>query len=323
MGYEDRSSGKGFEIGMRNILVVAHTRREDSLAAALSVSEQLVAADISPVMTESDYADFVEYSKKLGREISAEIRILNSEVATKDIELAMVLGGDGTILKAAEIVRDSSVALMGVNLGHVGFLAESERDELASSVAHAVAKNYVIKERMTLNVDVIVDSKKVFSTWALNEATVEKSARERMLEVVIEVEGSPLSSFGCDGIVVSTPTGSTAYAFSAGGPVVWPEVEAILMVPLSAHALFARPMVIKPSATIAVEVLRRSAGHGILWCDGRRSWELPPGARVEVSQSGTPVRLARLRDASFTDRLVRKFALPVAGWRGSAVESAK
>ena len=198
-----------------------------------------------------------------------------------------------------------------------GTLAESERDGLAEAVERVVAKDYVVKERMALDVRVIVEGKEVYRTWALNEATVEKSERERMLEVVVEVEEHPLSSFGCDGIVISTPTGSTAYAFSAGGPVVWPSVEALLMVPLSAHALFARPLVIKPDAMVAVEVLQRSAGHGVLWCDGRRTWELPPGARVEVVKSSKPVLLARLRNSTFTDRLVQKFSLPVAGWRGS------
>jgi NAD+ kinase len=156
----------------------------------------------------------------------------------------------------------------------------------------------------------------VYSTWALNEATVEKGARERMLEVVIEVNGLPLSSFGCDGIVMSTPTGSTAYAFSAGGPIVWPNIDAILMVPLSAHALFARPLVVAPTTVLAVEVLERTPGPGVLWCDGRRSTDLPPGARVEVRRGETPVLLARLMRGQFTDRLVRKFDLPVAGWRG-------
>jgi NAD+ kinase len=234
-----------------------------------------------------------------------------------ELEVAMVLGGDGTILKAAEIVREAEVPLVGINLGHVGFLAESERDGLADAVDRVVAKDYVVKERMALDVRVFVEGKEVFQTWALNEATVEKSERERMLEVVVEVEEHPLSSFGCDGIVIATPTGSTAYAFSAGGPVVWPSVEALLLVPLSAHALFARPLVIKPDALVAVEVLQRSAGHGVLWCDGRRTWQLPPGARVEVIKSDKPVLLARLRNSTFTDRLVKKFALPVAGWRGS------
>jgi NAD+ kinase len=137
-----------------------------------------------------------------------------------------------------------------------------------------------------------------------------------MLEVVVEIDSRPLSSFGCDGIVISTPTGSTAYAFSAGGPVVWPSVAALLLVPLSAHALFARPLVINPSSLIAVEVLQRSPGNGVLWCDGRRSTELPAGARVEVRKSAKPVKLARLRQGPFTNRLVKKFSLPVEGWRG-------
>lgn len=142
-----------------------------------------------------------------------------------------------------------------------------------------------------------------------------------MLEVVVEVDSRPLSSFGCDGIVMSTPTGSTAYSFSAGGPVVWPSVEALLLTPLSAHALFARPLVINPNSLMAVEVMRSSVGTGVLWCDGRRTQELPPGARVEVRRSQKSVRIARLHDAPFTDRLVKKFALPVVGWRGPAPQT--
>jgi NAD+ kinase len=241
---------------------------------------------------------------------------LGKDAQETDLELAVVLGGDGTILKAAELVRASQTPLLGINLGHVGFLAESEKNEIGSTIARVVAKDYLVKERLTLDVSVMLDGKEVYRTWALNEATVEKSARERMLEVVVEVDGRPLSSFGCDGIVISTPTGSTAYAFSAGGPVVWPSVDALLMVPLSAHALFARPLVISPNSLVAVEVLKRSAGAGVLWCDGRRTTDLPAGARVEVRKSDKPVRLARLRQGPFTDRLVRKFSLPVEGWRG-------
>jgi NAD+ kinase len=238
------------------------------------------------------------------------------DCADTDLELAIVLGGDGTILKAAEMVRATATPLLGINLGHVGFLAESERDGLDEAVQRVVKRDYLVKNRLALEVSVFVGGEKVYESWALNEATVEKSARERMLEVVLEVDRRPLSSFGCDGIIVSTPTGSTAYNFSAGGPVVWPSVEALTVVPLSAHALFSRPLVVSPSSHIAVEVLQRSAGHGVLWCDGRRTWELPPGARVEIVRSDTPVRLARLRQAPFTDRLVKKFGLPVEGWRG-------
>jgi NAD+ kinase len=273
-------------------------------------------------MLAADHAELATYSddqmgSRFAGDLPAGIEFLDRDCSLEELEVAMVLGGDGTILKAAEIVRDARVPLIGINLGHVGFLAESERDGLAEAVDRVVAKDYVVKERMTLDVRVFVEGAEVYRTWALNEATVEKSERERMLEVVVEVEEHPLSSFGCDGIVIATPTGSTAYAFSAGGPVVWPSVEALLMVPLSAHALFARPLVIKPDALVAVEVLQRSAGHGVLWCDGRRTWQLPPGARVEVVRSDKPVLLARLRNSTFTDRLVKKFALPVAGWRGA------
>lgn len=303
----------------RHILVVAHTGRSEAVSAALETCEQLVASGITPVMTVDELMD-CKQKASTPAEMTAinSVRELGADCLLEQLELVMVLGGDGTILKAAEIVRDAQTPLMGINLGHVGFLAESERDGLRDAVQRAAARDYLVKERLTLDVSVIVDSEVVYRTWALNEATVEKSSRERMLEVVIEVDERPLSSFGCDGIVMSTPTGSTAYAFSAGGPVVWPSVQALLMVPLSAHALFARPLVINPNSKMAVEVLQRSAGHGVLWCDGRRTFELQPGSRVEVQRSGKPVRLARLHQGPFTDRLVRKFALPVDGWRGPA-----
>lgn len=302
----------------RRVLVVTHTRRQDALAAASAVCEQLLGAGIIPVMTETELVENRSYAagQVVPSGAIASVQELGKDCSASELELVMVLGGDGTILKAAEIVRDAQTPLMGINLGHVGFLAESERDGLADAVHRVVEKDYLVKERLTLDVRVFLDGAEVYQTWALNEATIEKSARERMLEVVVEVDQRPLSSFGCDGIVMATPTGSTAYAFSAGGPVVWPSVEALLLVPLSAHALFARPLVINPNSLMAVEVLKRSAGHGVLWCDGRRTRELPPGARVEVRRSERSVRLARLRQGPFTDRLVKKFSLPVEGWRG-------
>lgn len=310
---------------MRHVLVVTHTGRSDALAAAGEVCAALLAAGVTPVMTAAELADHNRFANEQLAPSSAlvSVKVLGDEVAAADVELAMVLGGDGTILKGAEIVRDAQIPLLGINLGHVGFLAESERDGLTDAVRRVVEKDYVVKERLALDVTVMVGGKEAFKTWALNEAAIEKSARERMLEVVLEIDERPLSSFGCDGVVIATPTGSTAYSFSAGGPVVWPSVEALLVVPISAHALFARPLVVSPKSMIAVEVMERSSGSGVLWCDGRRSWELPPGARVEVSRSNKTVKIARFRQGVFTDRLVRKFSLPVVGWRGHEGGEAK
>ncbi|MGW6551242.1 NAD kinase, partial [Streptomyces sp. NPDC055051] len=231
-------------------------------------------------------------------------------------ELIIVLGGDGTLLRGAEFSRASGVPMLGVNLGRVGFLAEAERDDLDKVVDRVVTKAYEVEERMTLDVAVYQNGDALHRDWALNEAAVQKVSPERMLEVVLAIDGRPVTGFGCDGVICATPTGSTAYAFSAGGPVVWPEVEALLMVPIGAHALFAKPLVTTPDSVLAVEVEPHTP-HGVLWCDGRRTVELPAGARVEVRRGAVPVRLARLHHASFTDRLVAKFALPVSGWRGA------
>ena len=297
----------------RHVLIVAHTGRDDSLEAAVAVCRQLQDAGLTPVLNTDELDDLLAFAPDLG-----PVAMLGEEVKITDLEIVIVLGGDGTILRAAEITRGCGAPLLGVNLGHVGFLAESEREDLTETVTRVLARDYQVEERMTLNVRVKVDSVVVYETWALNEATVEKASRERMLEVVIEVDGRPLSSFGCDGVVMSTPTGSTAYSFSAGGPVVWPSVDAMLLVPLSPHALFGRPLVVGPESSLAVEVLDRTQGTGVLWCDGRRTRDLPRGARVVVRRSPTPVRLARLLTGPFTDRLVHKFELPVDGWRGEA-----
>jgi NAD+ kinase len=302
----------------RHILVVAHTGRSDSMDAAIAVCRQLIADGLTPVLSADEYASMLAEAPDL-----VPITLLGDTVTIGDLELVIVLGGDGTILRAAEIARGCSAPLLGVNLGHVGFLAESEREDLTETVTRALARDYLVEERMTLSVRIKVDAEVIYETWALNEATVEKASRERMLEVVIEVDGRPLSSFGCDGVVMSTPTGSTAYAFSAGGPVVWPSLEALLLVPLSPHALFARPLVVGPDSALAVEVLDRTQGTGVLWCDGRRTHDLPPGARVVVRRSPVPVRLARLSQGPFTDRLVNKFNLPVSGWRGPIGEEAR
>lgn len=236
------------------------------------------------------------------------------------IEAVIVLGGDGTMLRAAREAYGTGAPLLGVNMGHVGFLAELERDDVTHAVDRLAAGDFWVEERRIVEVTVRQPDGSVQSGWALNEATVERSELLRTLDVAIEVDGRPLSSFGCDGVVIATPTGSTAHAFSGGGPVVWPDVEALLMVPLAAHALFARPLVVGPNSFFAVEVLDWSPADGLVVLDGAETLEVQRGARVEVRLGDATVRLARTSTAPFTERLVRKFGLPTEGWRGATHE---
>ena len=299
----------------RRVLVLAHTGRAEARDVARAICDRLVSHGIVVRLLDHE-------ARELGlatdeRPGALEV-VADGPEAGADCELAVVVGGDGTILRAAETTHLTGTPLLGVNLGHVGFLAEAESEDLEATIDAVVHRRYTAEERLTIDVTVHADGRLVASTFALNEASVEKAARERMLEVVVEVDGRPLSRWGCDGVVCATPTGSTAYNFSAGGPVVWPGVDALLLVPISAHALFARPLVVSPTSVLAVELLRGADGAGVLWCDGRRTVDLPPGARIEVRQGTRPVRLVRLHEAPFTDRLVAKFGLPVEGWRGAA-----
>lgn len=291
----------------RAVLLLAHTGRPKAADAVRSVVKRLHDAGVQVRMMAVEAAE-VGVTDVTVFDLGAD--------AVVGAELVLVLGGDGTILRAAELARDAAVPLLGVNLGRVGFLAEAESSDLDGTIEHVLARDYAVEERLTLDVTATFNGELLGTGWALNEASVEKGVRERMLEVVVEVDGRPLSRWGCDGVVAATPTGSTAYAFSAGGPVVWPAVEALLVVPISAHALFARPMVVATTSVIAMEVLP-SGADAMLACDGRRTISLPHGSRVEVRRGATPVPLARTpHPRTFTDTLVEKFDLDVDGWRG-------
>ncbi|MGZ8719255.1 MAG: NAD kinase [Aeromicrobium sp.] len=294
----------------RTILIIVHSGREEASKVAADFAADIREFGIAIRILEAD-----QVALSAAGLTGAEV--VSATHAAEGCELAVVFGGDGTILRSAEICHLTGTPLLGVNLGHVGFLAEADVEDIHHVVKGVVDRSYEVEERLTLDVEVTVGGKVVATNWALNEATVEKAARERMLELVVEIDNRPVSRWGCDGVVCATPTGSTAYNFSAGGPIVWPEVQALLMVPLSAHALFARPLVVSPASVLAIEVVGEQAS-GVLWCDGRRASELPAGARVEVRRGARPVRLARLQKAPFADRLVRMFDLPVAGWRGAS-----
>jgi NAD+ kinase len=290
----------------REALLVTHTGKRRNADHARTVAADLRAAG---------------FVVRVLAEESAELRIPDAVPVTgvqsaNGVEIVFALGGDGTLLRAAELARPAKAPLLGINLGKVGFLAEAEIGDVDRAVREIVANAYTVDERLTIDVTAESDGLVIANSWALNEVTVEKGAREKMLEVLVEVDGRPLSRYGCDGVVCATPTGSTAYAFSAGGPVVWPEVEALLLVPISAHALFSKPLVTAPTSTIRINVEPYTT-FAILSCDGRRTIDIPPGSRVTVRRGSLPVRVVRLREQPFTDRLVAKFDLPVDGWRGN------
>ncbi|MBX6357103.1 MAG: NAD kinase, partial [Micromonosporaceae bacterium] len=287
-------------------MLVTHTGRQDSTQHARTIAADLIGAGFEVRVIAREAPDL---------DMPGVVPVSGPNVA-EGAEIVFALGGDGTLLRAAELARPAKAPLLGINLGHVGFLAEAEIYDLDKAVRDVVDRAYTVEERLTVDVVAELDGVTIAESWALNEVSVEKGARERMLELLVDVDGRPLSRYGCDGVVCATPTGSTAYAFSAGGPVVWPEVDALLLVPISAHALFSRPLVVAPTSSITVTV-EPYTQYALLTCDGRRTFELPPRAVVTVRRSALPVRLVRLRAQPFTDRLVAKFELPVTGWRSN------
>lgn len=290
---------------IRRALLVTHSGRPDTVEHAGYLAERLEARGFVLRVLDSE-------AKRLGLS-TAEVS--DEESAAVGVEIIIALGGDGTFLRAAELARPQGTPLLGVKLGRVAFLAEAEINTMDQTVNGVADCSYQVEERLTLDVSVHLGGEVLTTEWALNEASVEKLFRERMLEVLVSIDDRPVSRWGCDGVVCATPTGSTAYAFSAGGPIVWPEVEAVLLVPISAHALFNRPMVVAPTSLLTIDVAVEG-GPAVLCCDGRRTFQLPPGSSVHVRRGLLPVRVVRLQPKPFTDRLVEKFALPVDGWRG-------
>jgi NAD+ kinase len=281
---------------MRNLLIVCNPGRVDAVVAAVELQQNL--ASTFGIYTISDV------------NIPGVIRSSIEELP--EIEVAVVLGGDGTMLRAAEVAHVRDIPLLGVNLGHVGFLSEVERSKISDVINAVVNKSYVIDPRITLSYTVEREGKTVATGWALNEVTVERE-KATMVELFLEIDNRPISRWGCDGLICSTPTGSTAYAFSAGGPVLWPAVDALVVLPISAHALFSRPLVISPRSVIAVGI---ESNEAFLSADAIRKFPLVSGDRVTVTKDSRIIQLAHLHNTLFSDRLVAKFKLPVEGWRG-------
>jgi NAD+ kinase len=302
----------------RTVLLVVHTGRDEATETARRVEKVLGDNGIGLRVLSAEAVDRgpLHLAPDEMRALGVDIEVVDPDPSAADgCELVVGLGGDGTFLRAAELARNADVPVLGVNLGRIGFLAEAEAEAIDTVLEHVVARSYRVEDRLTLDIAVRVRGEVVDRGWALNDASLEKGPRLGVLGVVLEVDGRPVSTFGCDGVLVATPTGSTAYAFSAGGPVLWPDLEALLVVPNNAHALFARPMVTSPDAAIAIEI-EAEGNDALVFCDGRREMLVPAGGRLEVRRCDVSVKWARLDSAPFTDRLVRKFRLPVTGWRG-------
>lgn len=281
----------------RSAILVINATRDEAVKAATTLTSLLNVADFI-CSTASDVS------------ISGLNTVSHEDLP--DAEIVIVLGGDGTILRGAEISRPRNIPLLGVNLGHVGFMAEVEKLSLESVANSVVEKSYTTDPRMLLAYSVERDGNEIGSGWALNEVTIART-ESTMVELLVQVDRRPLSRWGCDGLIAATPTGSTAYAFSAGGPILWPNLDAVVLLPISAHALFARPMVISPQSEIVVEI---ESSHAVLSADALRESALQEGDRVRIIGGSSDVLLAHVKQTLFTDRLVAKFKLPVEGWRG-------
>ena len=278
---------------VKTVLLVTHPTRPEAISTANELAKLLAGKQINVFATiKTDGA--------------------NDFKATDQIDLAVVLGGDGTMLRAAEIFRGKQVPILGINLGHVGFLAEIERPSLSEIVDAIVSGTFSIEERMSLNYQLLRGGKVIQTGWALNEVVVERNDHQ-MIDLFVQIDHRPLSRWWCDAVICATPTGSTAYAYSAGGPVVWPEVDALVLLPLAAHALFSKPMVVSPKSEIAIDLESDSAD---LNADGIRRTKLQKNDRIVLTSDKEDILLAHIKPATFTDRIVAKFKLPVEGWRG-------
>ena len=284
-------------MSIRSLAFLINPSRPEAIKAAGELAPLLFSAGFS-LYTVSDVS--IEGIKKV------------ATTELPEIEVAVVLGGDGTILRAAEVTLSRNIPLLGINLGQVGFLAEVDRPSIQAIADAIINKSYVSESRMVLKFSVERDGKEISNGWALNEVTVERDGTT-MVELFVEIDRRPLSHWGCDGVICSTPTGSTAYAFSAGGPVLWPEIEALVLLPISAHALFARPMVVSPRSEIIVTV---ESSEALLSADALRKIPLKLGDRVIITRDSQTIKLSHVSSTLFTDRLVAKFKLPVEGWRG-------
>jgi NAD+ kinase len=272
--------------------LVVHGGRPEAIQAARQVAALLLELGIDVVGCADDGWTYEGVDFRAGSAFGGGIDVVIS------------MGGDGTLLRTAYLSRDCGAPLLGVNLGRLGFLSEVEVSDLKSAVQRIVAGAYGVEERMALTVHVCdADGVLVAMGWALNEASVERTIPQRLVVFEVRVGEVTFAHIPADAVICATPTGSTAYAFSAGGPILSPRVDAILLVPVAPHSLFSRTLVVDPRETLSVRCSRRD-DDCVVTCDGHQTLIVPPGGREE-----RPVRLMRLGTFDFYERVRDKFGL--------------
>lgn len=278
--------------------MIVHPERETARSAALAAASQLRERGLSIVGCKQD-----DWS-------SGELDVVTPEQFGERLDVVLVFGGDGTFLRAAYLARDSGVPLLGINLGRLGFLSECELPEVPWAVERLATGDYHVEDRMTLAVTVHdADGAVVTPAWALNDASVERREPQRLIVLDVDVGGTHLTSIPADALICASPTGSTAYAFSAGGPILSPLVEALVLTPVAPHTLFNRTIVVDPTEVIRIRP--GASGHNpcVVSLDGRESVPLPADGEVRVTRGAKPVRMARVHPFDFYERIREKFGL--------------
>ncbi|HYZ92792.1 MAG TPA: NAD(+)/NADH kinase [Actinomycetota bacterium] len=225
------------------------------------------------------------------------------------LDLLVVLGGDGTMLHGIQLAGFAGVPVLGVNLGFLGFLTEVGPDDVFTALDAALSGSCSIDERSTATAEIVRPDGSVEGLGeAINEFSVERGVGGKVVQMTLTIGGQPFAGFGADGLIVATPTGSTAYAFSMRGPVVSPKLRSLVVVAVGAHALFDRPLVVADDQDVEVAV--RFGGRGIVLADGKPHSEIGEGDVLRASVGSSIVRLVRLAPDSFFTRLARRFGVP-------------
>lgn len=285
---------------VRRAGLVVHTGRPRAIEAAVEAAGLFAARDVEVVLLDRDlaYLPLDDLTTTVDREGFVD-----------DTDVVLSFGGDGTFLRAAHRCRDAGVPVLGINLGRIGFLAEVELPALTEAVDALVAGTFHVEDRSTVEARVHdVDGREVGGAWALNDVSIEKTARQRLMLMELRVAGETFAEVPADAMVLATPTGSTAYSLSAGGPILSPAVDALVVTPVAPHSLFDRTIVTAPDEEVVVRILPGQA-PAVLSVDGREPIHVPAGGEVRARGGTRPVRLVRVDPPHFYELVRRKFSL--------------